>query len=114
VLADWRGEIFVCSTISKKKKGRIVGVCVCTIETNRGKRVGYRELEREKAKHGRVWTMSCASSSPVGFVASHFAAVAQNSSSPHPVVVASPMKSADDGTTPSPAPRSSSSYMLVI
>lgn len=56
--------------------------------------------------------MSCASSSPVGFVASHFAAVAQNSS--HPVVVASPMKSGDDGTTPSPAPRSSSSYMLVI
>lgn len=49
--------------------------------------------------------MSCASSSPVGFVASHFSA--QNS----PVLTS--MKSGD-GSQPSPAPRSSSSYMLML
>lgn len=70
VLADWRGEIFVCSTISKKKKGRIVGVCVCTIETNRGKRVGYRELQRERKPNTAVCGL-CHVHPAVRLVSSH-------------------------------------------
>ncbi len=101
---------YLCAPpLTRRRRGELL-VCECVYESEQRGRVGHRERERERESQTRPWTMSCASSSPVGFVASHFAAVAQNSSPP--VVVASPMKSGDGA--PSPAPRSSSSYMLVI